>query len=515
MKRVVVIFLSIFVFSSFKLYAQSEWLGKWQTDPIVEGVEKIIMEYYFKNDSAMSMSFVTDKQISGVGRCISRVSIDGKYDKTGPLFFICLNQNTIKVSLLRFVTYAKNASVSKKQIIKQIENTAKPMFANFENVRMIYVTHESPDTISFVFGDENNAIDMEYHRPTKTIEQVFDVPLKAHDSEVNDITYNATDEDTNELSPMLQMWKSTGFFILYIILAYVLICGVKYMFAKHLTRTQRAKKSVIVRRFYSVIRFVLRIIIIVIGGVLWVFLLINAIEVNEYIALIVLCGGGSILLSLLSSLSLPMNFMTMKKFMSKERIFILYLRGFVTDDYSPKLERIAEMVSDAEPWKSKIGKTSENPNDLPLSEKNLAKAWKKCPFICYEVFSVGRPEELESPEGTKRIYLNNESWEEDVKTLMKLAKYILVCIHPNDNCIWEIRQCNTLFPEKTIYYIDNVANLDIIRDKMGEELPACLKSQEITHNHMMVYQKNGETFVKPYSNTDIGLTDTMNEYCLN
>lgn len=517
MKRVVVIFLSMFVFSSFKLYAQSEWLGKWQTDPIVEGVEKIIMEYYFKNDSAMSMSFVTDKQISGVGRCISRVSIDGKYDKIGSLFFICLNQNTIKVSLLRFVTYAKNASVSKKQIIKHIENTVKPMFANFKDVRLIYVAHDSPDTISFVLGDESNAIDMEYHRPTKTIEQVFDVPLKTHDSEVNDITYNATDEDTNELSPMLQMWKNLGFFILYIILAYVLICGVKYMFAKHLSRTQRAKKSVIVRRFYSVIRFVLRIIIIVIGGVLWVFLLINAIEVNEYIALTILCGGGSILLGLLSSLSLPMNFMTMKKFMSKERIFILYLRGFISDDYSPKMEKIADTVSNAEPWKSKIDtdKINENPNDFPLSEKSLAKAWNNCPIRFCKVFSVGRPEELESPEGTKRIYLDNDYWKENVRTLMELAKYILVCIHPNDNCIWEIRQCHTLFPEKTIYYIDNVANLDIIRDKMGEELPACLKSQEITHNHMMAYQKNGGTFVKPYSNTDIGLTDTMNEYCLN
>lgn len=44
---------------------------------------------------------------------------------------------------------------------------------------------------------------------------------------------------------------------------------------------------------------------------------------------------------------------------------------------------------------------------------------------------------------------------------------------------------------------------------MGEEAPTCLKSHKINHNHMMAYQKNDETVVKAYSNTDVGLTDTM------
>ena len=201
----------------------------------------------------------------------------------------------------------------------------------------------------------------------------------------------------------------------------------------------------------------------------------------------------------------------MKKYMNKERIFILYLRGFITDDYSPELEKTADVVTNAAPWKSKIDtdKVNENPNDFPLSEKSLAKAWNNCPIRLCEVFSVGRPEELESPEGTKRIYLDNDSWQEDAKTLMDLAKYILVCIHPNDNCIWEIRQCNTLFPEKTIYYVDNITNLGIVKEKMGDELPICLKSEEIDHNHMMAYQKDGKVIVKSYANTDSGLSSAV------
>ena len=127
-------------------------------------------------------------------------------------------------------------------------------------------------------------------------------------------------------------------------------------------------------------------------------LLINAIEVNKYIGITVLCGGGGLLLHMLSSLSLPMNFMTMKKFMSKKRTFILYLRGFITDDYSPKLAKTADTVSNAEPWKSKIGKdkTEENPNDFGSPDKprglsiQPCKSEKEEPYIRHS--SQGRSE---------------------------------------------------------------------------------------------------------------------------
>lgn len=522
MKRLFVILLSLFVISSINLFAQSEWLGKWQTDPMTEGTEKVIMEYYFQNDSIMSMTFFTDNQIPGVGRCVSRVSMDGSYSKIGPLFFVSLKQRSLNVSLLKFVTYGKNSSVSERQIIKQIENSVKPMFAGFEDVMMTYVTHNSPDTISFILGDESNAIDMEFHKPTITIEQLFgldeetdindlDDPFETYDSGVNDIVSNTKYKDTKESSPMVKMWKSFVFFMLYFVLSLAAIIGVKVLFAKNLSRTNTAKKSVNIRIGYSVVRFVLRIVIIIIGVTLWVILLVHGFQVSKYMAILILCSGGGLLLNLLSSLSLPMNFMTMKKFMSRERIFILYLRGFITDDYSPKLEKTADVVTNAAPWKSKIDtdKVKENPNDFPLSEKSLAKAWNNCPIRFCEVFSVGRPEELESPEGTKRIYLDNDSWQEDAKTLMDLAKYILVCIHPNDNCIWEIRQCDTLFPEKTIYYVDDITNLGIVREKMGDELPVCLKSEEIDHNHMMAYQKEGQVVVKSYANTDSGLSSAV------
>ena len=253
----------------------------------------------------------------------------------------------------------------------------------------------------------------------------------------------------------------------------------------------------------------LRIAVIAVGLVLWVRLLIDSMALNKFMGMIALCSGGGLMLYLFSSLSLPMSFMTMPRFLSEERFFILYLRGFLTDSYSSEMERHAEIVSDAKPWMmySNSSKTKESPNSFPMNEKSMAKAWKKY----YPVYSVGLPEELESPEGCRRIYLDNDCWQENVLTLMHLAEYILVRIHPNDNCIWEIQQCDTYYSEKTIYYVDSFKLLKAVREKMGDDLPACLKDESITHSHMIVYQKDGETVVRAYANTDLGQLNAVRD----
>lgn len=493
MRSHIIIFVSLF-FLSWNVYAESEWMGRWQTDPIIEGTEKVIMEYDFKSDSIMSMSFFTDNQIAGVGRCVSEVSMNGRYKKIGPIFIVSLSQGTLKVKLLKFVAYGRNSSAYEGKIVKQIENTVKPLFAGFENVSMIYVTHDNPDVISFIIGDTSNAMDMKFHRPTETINQLFGLDAESPKEEIG--STNATDvpmqsqkREEEPLSPIAKMWKSLGFFMLYLFLALAAIIGLKVLFAKNLSRAQSAEKSVRTRFGYYVTRFVSRIILVCVGVVLWGILLVDAMKVNQYITITVLLGGGGLLLHLLSSLSLPVNFMTMKKFKSKERNFVLYLRGFITDNYSPSMEKTAEGVSNAAPWKTRVDTEEKepSPNQQSLSEKSLAKVWKRY----YQPFSVGRPEELESPEGATRIYLDNDSWQNDAMTLMELAKYILVCIHPNDNCIWEIKQCDTLFPEKTIYYVDDISTLGIVWGKMADEFPKCLRSTEIKQNHMMVYLKDG------------------------
>lgn len=529
-KRLVVIMSFLLCFITNNVYARSEWLGKWQSEPIKEGTETAILEYHFKNDSVMSMSFVTDNHIVGVGRCVSKCSIKGTYSKYGPFFEVSLDPNTLNVSLLNFV--AISTSATKNQILSQLRTMAKTMFDGYDNVRMIYVTHDSPDIISFIYGDESNAMEMEFHRSNKPLEQLLDIKESIGDTvdsdadckeslltknkdqseegygsqlytENDQLIYDENKESCQETTPMVKMWKSMGIFMLYLIMSFIVIYGSKYLFVKNISRKNSANKSVRIRRVYYCVRFVLRILLMIIGLLVWGILLFDAMQVNKYIAMSIMCGGGGLLLSLMSSVSLPVSVMTMKDILMRKRPFVLYLRGFVTDNYSPAMEEYADKVSNATPWKYKTEQdpTKLNPNLLPLKEKAIAESWK----WVYPIYSVGLPEELESPEGTKRIYLDNETWQDNAITLMKLAKYILVRVHSNTNCVWEIGQCNSHFSDKTIYYIDDINKLESVKQQMGEDLPMCLRSESLKSNHMIAYQINNEIITKSYRNNEDGL----------
>lgn len=476
-------------------FAENEWFGHWQSEPMTEDNETFILEYDFKDDSKLSMSFITDNQIYNVGRCVSRITIDGSYNKIGPMFFVSLENETIEIEILKLQTTGRH--ISESEMKQTIRKNAEPLFSGFDDVGMIYVTHEKPDEISFIYGDEGNAMEMEFHRPNESIEELLNIT----DEETDETTDEIADSKTpaKPLSPMVQMWKSMGLFILYLIVAFPIIFLIKYLFAKNITRTNTAAKSVMIRRYYYVVRFIVRIIVIIVGVILWISLLIDSIGVNKYIGITVIMGGGGLLLYLISSLSLPINFTTMGVFIKKKRNYILYLRGFITDDYSPVMNETAKQVSETRPWKVNLEDNKEkiDPNSLPLNERDLSKAWKKYA----QVYSVGLPEELESPEGSKRIYLDNQTWQQDVLHLMNDAQLIIIRINSNDNCIWEIQQCRSLYSDKTVYYIENVEILKEVLDKMGTNAPICLRSPKIDQNHMYAYQANGEIIVHPYINT--------------
>lgn len=557
MNRKVLLTLSVLLcFAAGKLHAQSEWLGKWHSAPIEEDSEKVIMEYDFKDESAMSMAFFTDNYTARVGRCVSKLSIKGTYNKVGPFFFISLDTESLNVEIVKLE--ASNSYVSREKILNQLKLTGAALFYGHTDVSMIYVQHESPDTISFVFGDGDNAMDLVLHRPSASAKKnpfpnsrSVDIARQIASQQTNPATGNQPQtkavgtgesnqmgkmwEDTDKkpvstqtitttkdrtryhdltskkLSPMAEMWKNIGLFMLYLIFSYALIGFMKFLFIKNISRGNTAQKSVMIRIIYFTLRFIVRIILVLVGLVFLGLVIASSMQVNQFIAVIALLGGGGLFLSLLSTLSLPIYFMTMKQFLSKERSFVMYLRGFITDDYSPKMGEIADEIANTRPWTTFNAGTDpkkQEPNKFPLNEKALATSWKNRD---YQVYSVGLPEELESPEGSKRVYLDNETWQEDALTLMKLADYILIRVHTNPNCIWEIEQCDKNFPDKTIYYIEDIKKFNSVKEQMGDNLPKCLRSYTLTLNHMVAYLKDGEVITRPYVNNEFGLSAISRE----
>lgn len=150
----------------------NKWIGKWKSDPIQVDTETMIMVLEFNDSTNMVMGFETDNKIPNVGQCISYISVNGTYDKIGPIFITHINEQSLTAEIKKldfdkaFTTKAKAGWIDelKRTMKKQILTNAKSTFSGYDGGTMIYVTHDDPDEMSFIFGDETNAMDLKFTR---------------------------------------------------------------------------------------------------------------------------------------------------------------------------------------------------------------------------------------------------------------------------------------------------------------------------------------------------------------
>ena len=79
-------------------------------------------------------------------------------------------------------------------------------------------------------------------------------------------------------------------------------------------------------------------------------------------------------------------------------------------------------------------------------------------------FTVGFPEEIDTYSGAKRVYVNNDTWQEDVHWMMEHASYIFLRICNTKSCLWEIMQALSLNKELYII-IDSAENYAAVCDQ--------------------------------------------------
>ena len=213
--------------------------------------------------------------------------------------------------------------------------------------------------------------------------------------------------------------------------------------------------------------------------------------------------------------TLPVSSLTISSVKSNN--YILLLRGFNVDDYSNySFSRIYEIYLLIHQLISGELKASKSINDeeLPISEFELYKAAKAKNLKFY---SVGLPDELESPQGSTRIYLDNESWKEDVTTLILNAQCVFVIVNDRESCIWEISQCENIANEKTVYLIENEDIIKSTQARMKEMFPVSLKcylqlvSNKDMRPHRRVYKKNGKIEIDHLANNRYGFATALND----
>ena len=129
------------------------------------------------------------------------------------------------------------------------------------------------------------------------------------------------------------------------------------------------------------------------------------------------------------------------KYLRRNPNYFLYLRGFNTDNYTSVHE--------------------ERSFSEPLLSKHLSKI--------APLFAVGMTKELFTPNGAKRIYLDDDVWKEEVAYLMYYATRVFILVNKNDNCLWEIEQSLNMI-EKIYYIVDDMDQYVLMRQKMSNKI---------------------------------------------
>lgn len=212
-----------------------------------------------------------------------------------------------------------------------------------------------------------------------------------------------------------------------------------------------------------------------------------------------------IILSLLpyASMSLPISGMTLDKLKGEE--FALYLRGFSCDSYEASMYDKIDAINERKNMKITKRK-KKNVMELPFSERDFAKAVKR--FM--PIYSVGMTKEIESPEGSKRIYLDDEDWQDGVKLLMEKAKIVFILVNPTKSCIWEILKSQELAMEKTVFFVDNPDYINMMKDKMEySTIPECVR---YTGRHTYNYMIDGKCHSYVYTNNEMGFLNVLRAY---
>lgn len=79
-------------------------------------------------------------------------------------------------------------------------------------------------------------------------------------------------------------------------------------------------------------------------------------------------------------------------------------------------------------------------------------------------FTVGVPEEVDASPGAVRIYIANDTWQEDVKHLMEQASFLFLRICDTDPCLWELQQALSM-PQQLFIIVDNATEYESICSK--------------------------------------------------
>ena len=74
------------------------------------------------------------------------------------------------------------------------------------------------------------------------------------------------------------------------------------------------------------------------------------------------------------------------------------------------------------------------------------------------------PEEIDTCPGANRVYVDNDTWQEDVLAMMRRAVCVFLRVCNTESCLWEITQALSLDTELYII-VDSVEDYEAVRNQ--------------------------------------------------
>lgn len=99
-------------------------------------------------------------------------------------------------------------------------------------------------------------------------------------------------------------------------------------------------------------------------------------------------------------------------------------------------------------------------------EGDLNKAFER---FGKNLCAIGMTKELDAPYGATRVYVSDESWQTDVKELMKHADKIIILASDRQSCIWEISQSAEML-RKTFFIFDSESRYVNVKNSLQDTI---------------------------------------------
>lgn len=175
-------------------------------------------------------------------------------------------------------------------------------------------------------------------------------------------------------------------------------------------------------------------------------------------------------------------------FLRETNTFVLYLRGFEKDNYS-NIFRLSFIKPKG------------------FSEYNFTKIVSK-KYLCA---AIGMTIELDAPLGAKRIYVDDNTWKDDVMDLIDKAKIVFILVNNRPSCLWEI-ESSAKYLNKTVFIVDNPVKYVLVQEEVKEIIHfPIISSLSMNNRFFYLKSRNGIFEYHEYNNTRKGYQKLFKE----